>query len=86
MTTARSRTQRIILRLLPGGLAGRAEQESKEWVAICGACGHATSWWDMGGIRLGAKSKGKRIRRRCRACGETTWQQVERHRPSDPGI
>ena len=29
------------------------------------ACGHATSYWEMGGIRLGAYSKGKRTRRRC---------------------
>ena len=73
-----SRVQRIVLRLLPGGLAARAEQESKEWMMICADCGHATSWWEMGGIRLGARSKGKRMRRRCSACGEKTWQRVER--------
>ena len=70
--------QRLVLRLLPRRMAARAAQESKEWVAVCGACGHATSWWEMGGIRFGAASKGKRTRRRCAACGETGWQRVER--------
>ena len=78
MASPRTRTQRLILALLPDRLATRAEQESKEWVAVCTACGHATSYWEMGGIRLGAYSKGKRMRRRCGACGQKSWQRVER--------
>jgi hypothetical protein len=71
-------TQRLILRILPKRLEERAIRESKEWHFICDTCGRATSFWDTGGIRMGAYSKGKRMLFRCQACGKQRWHRVER--------
>ena len=69
--------QRVVLRLL-GGRAAEAERESRAWMVICPRCEHARSVWELGGVRYGARSKGKRQRLRCPACRETGWHRVER--------
>ena len=72
-----SRTQRFVLRLLGARRAADAERESREWFVVCPGCDHARSVWDLGGVRYGAKSKGKRQRVRCPACGETGWHRYD---------
>ena len=57
------------------------ERESREWFLVCPNCDHATSYWELGGRRAGAKSKGKRILARCRNCRKLKMHRVE-HRPS----
>jgi hypothetical protein len=70
-------TQRIVTTLLPGR-AEEIERQSREWLVSCPNCGHAQSYWEMGGVRYGAKSKGKWMRRKCPACGRRAWHPVER--------
>ena len=75
----RSRVQRWIMRLAPG-LAAGMERESREWILTCPNCDNERNYWELGGIRYGAKSIGKRVRVSCPACGESGWHKVE-HRP-----
>jgi hypothetical protein len=60
----------------------RAIAESKEWFVVCPNCGHARSYWEIGGLRYKAKSKGKRVGHRCAECDEWSMHRVERW-PSD---
>ena len=69
--------QRLVLRLMPGRAAD-IERESREWKVICPNCGHERSYWEIGGVRYKAKSKGKRMRMQCPNCGERRWHKVER--------
>jgi DNA-directed RNA polymerase subunit RPC12/RpoP len=78
----RSFIQRLALRLMPKR-AEAIERESREWIVTCPHCGHKRSYWDIGGIRFKAKSKGKRIGARCPACGRRGMHRVER-RPDGP--
>lgn len=52
------------------------EAESRLWVLQCPSCGHEISFWEIGGIRYKAYSKGKRMLRRCKQCGKIKWQKV----------
>lgn len=70
-------TQRLVLRFA-GKRAPEIEAESRSWVAICGSCGHQTSYWDLGGVRYGASSSGKKIRITCPSCGAKGWSDVTR--------
>lgn len=85
MSTENQRTlswpQRLVKRFL-GARAGEAERQSREWFVICPKCGHERSWWDIGGVRYGARSKGKRLGLRCPACGKFRMHKVERR----PGV
>lgn len=78
MASEPNRLQRFVRRTAPGRIADRAERESKQWQVICVKCGQATSWWEMGGIRVGAYSRGKRLIRRCESCGRLRCHRVER--------
>jgi len=73
-----------VLRKLSPRQAEAAERESKEWTFICGECGHARSYWEVGGIRYKAASKGKRTVMRCPRCGVRRVHSVERRRAADP--
>ena len=75
----RSFVQRLVTRLMPGR-AAEIERESREWIATCPHCGHERSYWDLGGIRYKAKSRGKRTGLRCPQCGKRGMHRVE-HRP-----
>lgn len=60
--------------LLPGQI-GDMEAESRRWMLQC-PCGSEISFWEIGGIRYGAYSKGKKMLRRCRQCGKLKWHRV----------
>jgi hypothetical protein len=72
-----NKAQRIALRLL-GSAGEEAERESRSWFLICPDCGHEISYWDAGGLRLGAASKGKRVRMRCERCQARSWHDLVR--------
>ncbi len=61
------------------------EAESRLWMLQCPGCGHEVSIWDLGGIRYGAYSKGKRMLRRCRGgCGKIKWHRVYKKETKEP--
>jgi predicted RNA-binding Zn-ribbon protein involved in translation (DUF1610 family) len=68
------------MRLMPGRAAD-IERESREWLVICPKCGHERSYWDLGGVRYKASSRGKSVGARCPECGQRSMHRVER-RPS----
>ena len=72
-----SLVQRLVLRLMPRR-AAEIERESREWLVICPNCGFARSYWEIGGVRYKARSRGKRIGLRCPSCGKRKWHRVER--------
>lgn len=74
-----SLTQRIVMRLMPGR-ANDIERQSREWLIVCPNCAFERSVWDIGGVRYGARSRGKRIGLRCPSCGKRAMHPVE-HRP-----
>ena len=53
-----SLTQRLILSLMPGR-AEEIERQSREWFVTCRHCGHERTYWDIGGVRYKAGSRGK---------------------------
>jgi DNA-directed RNA polymerase subunit RPC12/RpoP len=71
--------QRLITRFAPRR-AAEIERESREWLVTCTNCGHATSYWDLGGVRYKAASTGKRTLIRCPKCNERVMGRVERRR------
>lgn len=54
--------------------AGRASIE--QWVIECCGCGKSVPALEHGVIRIGAWSKGKRIRVRCTTCKRTRWARL----------
>jgi hypothetical protein len=72
-------TQRIVMRLMPGR-AAEIERQSREWFVVCPNCGLERTYWDIGGVRYKARSRGKRIGLRCPSCGKRAMHAVE-HRP-----
>lgn len=67
------------MRLMPGR-AEDIERESREWWITCPSCGFERTYWDIGGVRYKAKSKGKWVGQRCPRCGKRGMHPVE-HRP-----
>lgn len=57
------------LGMIPEKIRADVEADSKSWVVTCNRCGHERSFWEMGGIRWKAASRGKVIFNRCPACG-----------------
>lgn len=74
-----SLTQRIFLRLMPSR-ADEIERQSREWFIVCPNCAFEQTYWDIGGVRYKARSRGKRIGLRCPSCGKRAMHAVE-HRP-----
>jgi predicted RNA-binding Zn-ribbon protein involved in translation (DUF1610 family) len=72
-----SRTQRFFMWLLRGRAAD-IERESREWFVVCPKCGLERTYWDIGGVRYKARSRGKRIGLRCPSCGKRSMHRVER--------
>jgi len=68
---------RLMRRFAPERAAA-AERESREWFFVCQECGTARSYRELGGIRYGASSSGKRTRLTCPTCGVRRWHAVER--------
>jgi uncharacterized Zn finger protein len=54
---------------------GDVEAESRQWMVQC-PCGFERSVWDLGGVRYGARSRGKKVLRRCTECGRFRWHRV----------
>ncbi|HEX8746515.1 MAG TPA: hypothetical protein VF717_04890 [Pyrinomonadaceae bacterium] len=67
--------QRLFAGRRSDGQMGDVEAESRSWMVKC-PCGFEQSIRDMGGVRYGAHSKGKKILRRCRECGRFRWHSV----------
>ncbi|MEM7116829.1 MAG: hypothetical protein AAF614_30640 [Chloroflexota bacterium] len=70
-----SKLQTFLARILPANLMADVEAESRSWRLAC-SCGHATSVWEIGGIRYKAASSGKRIRFTCKYCGQRRWHRM----------
>jgi hypothetical protein len=80
---ALSRTQRLILRLVPRSWAAAMEADSRAWMVRCDACGHERSIWELGGIRW--KAKGSKVTwGRCPACGERGRHTIYRRDRTEP--
>ncbi len=78
-----NKAQRIALKLF--GSAGEdLERESRSWFLICPECSEETSYWEAGGLRLGAATEGKKVRMRCERCQARGWHDVV-HRPESAG-
>ena len=75
-----SLTQRLVMHLMPGR-ADEIERQSREWFVLCPNCGLERTYWDIGGVRYKARSRGKRIGLRCPSCGKRGMHPVE-HRPA----
>lgn len=60
--------QGILKKVLPKAMFKRIEEESKQWFIECPQCGLSVSYWEMGGVRAYAASKGKRVLGRCPQC------------------
>ena len=75
--------QRLVTRLMPHR-AEEIERESREWIVTCPNCGDERSYWELGGVRYKASSKGKRLGTKCPACGRRGMAKVER-REAPPG-
>ena len=73
-----SRTQRFLVKVLPGSMAADMEAESRSWVLHCEPCGHDTSVWDMGGVRWKAAGNPRR-RAHCSNCGSLTVGTLRRN-------
>lgn len=59
--------------------------EDQTWIISCPRCGRWKTLDEVGGVRIGAASAGKRVLGVCRACRRLRWMRVEqaKHIPSD---
>ena len=60
--------QELLVRLLPPQLAVRMRRASESWMIRCCTCGARKSVWEVGGVRWGAASVGKRMLAACSRC------------------
>jgi hypothetical protein len=67
--------QRLFASRPPDDPHGAIEAEARTWIVQC-PCGYEKSVWELGGIRAGAKSAGKRYLRKCHGCGRLKWHRV----------
>lgn len=68
-----SLTQRVIFAFVSPAVAADMEAHSRAWKLRCGRCNHRVSIWELGGIRYKAYGN-SRMLRRCRNCGQISWQ------------
>ena len=59
------------------------EAESRSWMVQC-PCGEEASYWELGGMRYKASSRGKRLLRRCAKCGRFRWHRVYKKEVNQP--
>jgi hypothetical protein len=64
----------LILKFVSAETAHKMEAESRAWKLKC-KCGNETDYWEIGGIRYKAASRGKKMLIRCPKCG-VTWHDV----------
>ncbi|PHQ34138.1 hypothetical protein CEE69_17515 [Rhodopirellula bahusiensis] len=67
-----SKIQQMAESILPAAWFVRVRDSSKRWMIRCPQCNREQSVWDVGGIRCGAASVGKRIQAHCEYCGRVT--------------
>lgn len=73
-----SRIQRFFITVLPKSWAAAMQADSERWKMRCCTCGWTQSYWEAGGIRWKAVSKGKRIMIRCANCEQIRVAAVEK--------
>ena len=73
-----TRLQRSILGAFPRHLWRSIIRESRQWRVRCLTCGLSRTYWEMGGIRWKAASKGKWMLVRCPRCGRLRCSTIER--------
>lgn len=61
------------MRVLPRAWGESMRRDSEAWKLVC-PCGHARSYWEIGGIRWKAQGNPRTLLR-CPACGERTWHE-----------
>ncbi|WP_230256446.1 hypothetical protein [Rhodopirellula halodulae] len=64
--------------VLPPSWFVRVRASSQRWMIHCPQCHREQSVWDVGGIRFGAASVGKRIAAHCETCGMVNAKLVYR--------
>jgi hypothetical protein len=69
--------QRLFAALLSKSSMDALEADSRDWMVVC-PCGHERSIWDIGGIRYGGRSTGKRTLIKCPKCGKHRWHRFYR--------
>ncbi|HLO41764.1 MAG TPA: hypothetical protein VK176_12135 [Phycisphaerales bacterium] len=50
---------------------------NQTWILSCGTCGRWKTLEEVGGLRIGARSIGKRILGRCSSCNRLRWLRLE---------
>lgn len=70
--------QKFFVAILPKRWADSMREESMRWLVRCCTCDASISYWEMGGIRWKAASKGKRILFRCPNCQRIRAGTVEK--------
>ena len=75
--------QKLFGAVLPKSAMDDMKAESEDWMVQC-KCGHETSVWELGGIRYGGKSTGKRTLIKCQKCGKRTWHRFYRKSQGQP--
>lgn len=75
--------QKLMAKLFSKETMAAMEADSKDWIVRC-PCGHETSVWELGGIRYGARSTGKRTMFRCQKCGKLKWHRFYRKSLEQP--
>ena len=61
-----------------GKIKNWANSEMAEWNLVCVKCGNKKRVADIGGIRLGGFSFGKRVLGHCSKCNRYCWLQYQR--------
>ena len=69
--------QKMFGALLPKGTMDAMKADSEDWMVVC-PCGYEISVWELGGVRYGGKSTGKRTLFKCQKCGRHRWHRFYR--------
>lgn len=69
--------RKVIGALFAGGAADDIADDSSQWMVQC-PCGCERSYAELGGVRFGAVSKGKRVLVLCKQCGKLKMHRVYR--------
>jgi hypothetical protein len=70
--------QTLVKTFLPKGVSNSIQAESESWLLTCSHCGTVRSVWDVGGVRFGAASVGKKTMVWCATCRQLRMMSMER--------